>query len=60
VRDALTKIPEKQRQVIEIAYDEGLSQSEIAAKLDMPLGTVKTLTRQGLLRLKQILQNSME
>ncbi len=60
VRDALTKIPEKQRQVIEIAYDEGLSQSEIAVKLDIPLGTVKTLTRQGLLRLKQILQNSME
>jgi RNA polymerase sigma-70 factor, ECF subfamily len=60
VRDALTKIPERQRQAIELAYDEGLSQSEIAAKLDMPLGTVKTLTRQGLLRLKQILQNSME
>ena len=39
-----------------MAYDEGLSQSEIAQQLDIPLGTVKSRIRQGLLKLKQILQ----
>lgn len=55
---ALTQLPEKQRQVIELAYNQGLSQSEIAQKIDMPLGTVKTCTRQGLLKLKRILLDS--
>jgi RNA polymerase sigma-70 factor, ECF subfamily len=43
-----------------MAYDEGLSQSEIAHQLDIPLGTVKTWTRQGLLKLKQILRTTVE
>ncbi|MEA5623757.1 sigma-70 family RNA polymerase sigma factor [Nostoc sp. UHCC 0251] len=55
---ALTQLPEKQRQVIELAYNQGLSQSEIAQKIDIPLGTVKTCTRQGLLKLKRILLDS--
>jgi RNA polymerase sigma-70 factor (ECF subfamily) len=42
--------------VLEMAYDLGLSQSEIAQQLEIPLGTVKSRTRQGLLTLKQILQ----
>lgn len=60
VRQALTQLTEQQRQVIEMAYDRGLSQSEISQKLDTPLGTVKTWTRQGLLKLKQILQDSID
>jgi RNA polymerase sigma-70 factor, ECF subfamily len=55
IRTALDQLPEKQRRVIEMAYDQGFSQSEIAHRLDIPLGTVKTNTRQGLLKLKQIL-----
>lgn len=57
VRDALTQLPEKQRQVLLMAYYEGLSQSEIAKKLDIPLGTVKTWARQGLLKLRNTLQD---
>ncbi|MEA5618484.1 sigma-70 family RNA polymerase sigma factor [Cronbergia sp. UHCC 0137] len=55
---ALTQLPEKQRQVIELAYNQGLSQSEIAKQINIPLGTVKTATRQGLLKLKRILLDS--
>ncbi len=57
VRDALLKLPEKQRQVLEMAYYDGLSQSEIAKQLDTPLGTVKTWARQGLLNLRKNLQD---
>jgi RNA polymerase sigma-70 factor (ECF subfamily) len=55
VRSALAQLQPQQRQVLEIAYFEGLSQSEIAARLNAPLGTVKSWTRQGLLRLREIL-----
>ncbi|PAX51856.1 sigma-70 family RNA polymerase sigma factor [Brunnivagina elsteri] len=55
VNHALSELSEKQRQVIELAYNQGLSQSQIATQLDIPLGTVKTNTRQGLLKLRQIL-----
>lgn|GEM_PF-214531 len=57
VRDALATLPEKQRQVLEMAYYDGLSQSEIAKQLDTPLGTVKTWARQGLLSLRKNLQD---
>lgn len=60
VRQALTQLSDKQRQVIELAYDAGLSQSEIALQLHQPLGTVKSWTRQGLLKLKQLLQDSID
>jgi RNA polymerase sigma-70 factor (ECF subfamily) len=59
VREALAQLSEKQRQVIEMSYDKGLSQVKIARQLNTPLGTVKSRTRQGLLKLKQILQDSV-
>jgi RNA polymerase sigma-70 factor (ECF subfamily) len=55
VRRALETLPPQQRQVLEIAYFEGLSQSEIARKLNAPLGTVKSWTRQALMRLRELL-----
>jgi RNA polymerase sigma-70 factor, ECF subfamily len=60
VRQALTQLSAQQRQVIELAYDAGLSQSEIAEQLHKPLGTVKSATRQGLIKLKQLLQDTLD
>ena len=57
IRTALSQLSEAERQVLEIAYYEGLSQSEIAERLDIPLGTVKSRSRQGLLKLRQRLQD---
>lgn len=55
VRDALGSLSDEQRQVIEMAYYEGLSQSEISTKLDTPLGTVKTRMRDGMEKLRKSL-----
>lgn len=55
VKVALESIPANQRQVLELAYYEGLSQSAIGAHLQLPLGTVKTRSRQGLIRLRELL-----
>ena len=51
----LERLPERERQVLELAYWSGLSQSEVASYLDVPLGTVKTRTRAGLARLATVL-----
>jgi RNA polymerase sigma-70 factor, ECF subfamily len=55
VRDALSALTAPQRRCIELAYFGGLSQSQIANTLDIPLGTVKTRVREGLLRLRDAL-----
>ena len=57
VKQALETLSLNQRQILELAYYEGLSQSEIAKRLNIPLGTVKTHSRRGLLRLRKNLQN---
>ncbi len=57
VRQALDAIPANQRQVLEMAYYEGLSQSAIGTLLQLPLGTVKTRSRQGLMRLRSLLMD---
>jgi RNA polymerase sigma-70 factor (ECF subfamily) len=55
VEQALAAIPEQERQVLALAYYDQLSQSEIAARLAWPLGTVKTRTRRALARLRETL-----
>jgi len=56
VRAALQGLPEKHRQVLEMAYYEGRSQSEISQELGIPLGTIKSWARQGLISLKKVLK----
>lgn len=54
--EALKALPSEQREVLFLAYFDGLTQIQIAAKLQIPLGTVKTRVRLGLQKLKECLQ----
>jgi len=56
VRGALVGMPETQRRMLEMAYFEGLTHSEIAAKTGDALGTVKTRIRAGLISLRKVFQ----
>lgn len=55
---ALEQLSDPQRQVLTLGYYQGLSQSEIAQQLNLPLGTVKTHARQGLIKLRQLLNDA--
>ncbi len=54
---ALATIPKPQREVIMLAYFEGFSQSEMAERLDQPLGTIKTRVRLAMQKLRTVLEN---
>jgi RNA polymerase sigma-70 factor, ECF subfamily len=56
VHRALEELPAKEREVVELAYWSGMSQSEVAEYLHIPLGTVKTRTRSALSRLAGVLE----
>ena len=60
VQEALSELTANQRHVLEMAYFEGFSQSEIAAKLSQPLGTVKSWMRSALGRLRSATQTGID
>ena len=59
VHRALEELQPREREVIELAYWSGMSQSEVAEYLHLPLGTVKTRTRSGLARLAALLEGEL-
>jgi RNA polymerase sigma-70 factor (ECF subfamily) len=60
VHRALEELQPREREVIELAYWSGMSQSEVAEYLGLPLGTVKTRTRSGLARLASVLEGEVQ
>jgi RNA polymerase sigma-70 factor, ECF subfamily len=59
VHVAVDSLPDREREVIELAYFSGLAQSEIAQQLELPLGTVKTRTRSALQRMAPMLREEV-
>ncbi len=60
VQAALAQLSESQQQILRLAYYDGLSQSDIASQLSIPLGTVKARARRSLLKLRQTLTDYIE
>jgi len=60
VHRALEALPDREREVIRLAYWSDLSQSQVADKLGIPLGTVKTRTRSALTHLAEFLEGELE
>jgi len=59
VLEAMNQLPEAQRTCVELAFFSGLTHVEVAEQLDIPLGTAKTRIRTGLLRLRDLLGDSL-
>ncbi len=60
VRKRMGELRPDERRVLELAISEGMSQSEIAEATSMPLGTVKTNARRGLIRLRELLEGGSD
>ncbi|MGB0143692.1 MAG: sigma-70 family RNA polymerase sigma factor [Akkermansiaceae bacterium] len=56
VRQALTKLPEETREIFTLHFDQGMTHPEIVEKTGLPLGTVKTRLRRGLIELRNQLR----
>ena len=59
VHRALEELSPREREVVELAYWSGMSQSEVADYLHIPLGTVKTRTRSALAHLSELLEGEL-
>ncbi len=59
LRNAMQALPAEQRMAIELAFFTGLSQTDIAARLQQPLGTIKARIRRGMLRLREQLGGAL-